>query len=157
MPFSWQIALAILGIVSALIGLCWLRNAEAEVRSLRLAVLGKRTDVRGAALNRTIAAENAKLVAKGIDQGALFLQGGHRLIADVTFAILQLMPSTRDSAAAARERHDAIAGNIYGAFRGISQHVGEKIAEDLQQQKPTKRAARLTRARRLTKSLKRPR
>ncbi|MBX3723682.1 MAG: hypothetical protein KF713_17685 [Turneriella sp.] len=157
MQFSWEIALALGGVVSALIGIRWLRNAEAEVRSLRLAVLGKRTDVRGAALNRTIAAENAKLVAKGIDQGTLFLQGGHRLIADVTFAILQLMPSTRDSAAAARERHDEIAGNIYGAFRGISQHVGEKIAEDLQQQKTQKRAPRLARARRIAKSLKRRR
>lgn len=113
-----------------------MRTAEKQLRKVRLAALDLRIRLRTRELNATLVAENAKLVGKGIDQGSLYLETGHRVVSEVTFGLLQLFPATRGRAQQIKETHNAISEGIYGAFREINKHVGGTIAEGLKQAHP---------------------
>jgi len=120
-----------------------LRAAEKELRAVRLAALDLRLRLRTRELNATLVAENAKLIGKGIDQGSLYLETGHRVVSEVTFGLLQLFPATRGRAQQIKDTHNAISQGIYGAFREINKHVGGSIAEGLKQTTPrVKKAAK---------------
>lgn len=140
MKIEIEIAAAAFGIFTALVIIARLKHAEARVRSLRLEVMDRKTTVRAADLNAILLAENAQLVAKGIDQGSLIMQGSHKVISEVTFGLLQLFPVTREHAKIVRETHNMISEGLYGAFREVSKHVGGNIAAKLKEGKPkTKR------------------
>lgn len=132
--------LSLTGIGFALLLISRLRQAEATTRLTRLAALDMRISGRTRDLNAILIAENAKLIAKGIDQGSLYLETGHRVVSEVTFGLLQLFPSTRGHAQRIKETHNAISQGIYGAFREINKHIGGSIADGLKNTKPgTKR------------------
>jgi len=131
-------ACTLCGILLALVMIFRFRAAEASVRGIRLTVLQQRTSHQAKRLSRIIAAENTRLVAKGIDQGSLFLQGSHRVISEITFGILKLFPATQGFAQGAKETHDLVSEGLYGAFRQVSEHVGKNIAENLKKPKPRK-------------------
>ncbi len=147
MEIKIQIAAAALGILGALWTLNRLKHAEARVRALRLEVMDRKTTIRAAELNAILLAENAKLVAKGIDQGSLIMQGGHKVLSEVTFGLLQLFPVTREHAKIVKDTHNLISEGLYGAFREVSRQVGGNIAEKLKEAKPQKRRAVLARKR----------
>jgi len=115
------------------------RKSERRLRALRLDALELRMQLRGAALNKILIGENGKLVARGIDQGSLFIETGHRVVSEVTFGLLQLFPTTRGRAYQIRETHNAISQGIYGAFREINRQVGGSIAEGLRKGRPAKK------------------
>ena len=123
-----------------------LRAAERELRAVRLAALDLRLRLRTNELNATLVAENARLIGKGIDQGSLYLETGHRVVSEVTFGLLQLFPATRGRAQQIKETHNAISQGIYGAFREINKHVGGSIAEGLKQAAPRIKKAAKTKA-----------
>lgn len=124
------------GIGVALLLIANLRKAGMSVRAGRLAVLDARMQVSTKKLNAILAAENAQLVAKGIDQGSLFLQAGHRVVSEVTFGLLQLFPSTRGHAQQIKDVHHAISSGIYSTIREINKQVGSNIADSLKNTKP---------------------
>lgn len=128
---------SLLTVCAAVLTLTLLRRAEKMLRGVRLETLSLRSNAKALLLARLLAAENTRLVAKGIDQGSLFLQGSHRAISDVAFAFLELLPSTRGSATVARETHNLISAGLYGVFREVNRHVGEKIASDIEKKNKT--------------------
>ncbi|MBS0618930.1 MAG: hypothetical protein JSR44_12125 [Spirochaetes bacterium] len=131
-----QIYLLIATVGAAIYLIHVLRRARNFNRSVRLETLELTAALKGTELGKILLAENAKLIARGIDQGALFLQGGHRVISDVTFGILQLLPATRKHAKIVEETYNFISTGIYGAFREINRHVGGNIAEKIKSAKP---------------------
>jgi hypothetical protein len=140
----FTLVLACIGISGAAILIARMARAERRLRSLRLSTLETRTRRRAQQLNAILVAENAKLVAKGIDQGSILMQGGHRLISDVTFALLDLIPATRAHARVVRETHNLVSTGLYGAFREINRQVTGRLAEKRERpkaarKKPTKR------------------
>lgn len=147
MALSLQIALAAFGVAAALMIIGRIRHAEARVRALRLEVMDRKTTAQAAKLNAILLAENARLVAKGIDQGSLIMQGGHRLLSEVTFGLLQLFPVTREHAKIVRDTNNLIGEGLFGAFREVSKQVGGNIAEKLKEAKPQKRRTGLARKR----------
>ncbi len=152
--------LSLTGIGFAMLLIARLRVAEMTTRATRLTALDMRIHLRTRDLNAILVAENAKLVAKGIDQGSLYLETGHRVVSEVTFGLLQLFPATRGRAQTIRDTHNAISTGIYGAFREINKHIGGSIAEGLKNapapaQKKSTSAVKRVRARvkkRLNKS-----
>lgn len=128
--------LASIGIAAAAILLGRMARSERRLRSLRLSALDLRTRSSAQKLNAILVAENAKLVAKGIDQGTILMQGGHRAISDVTFALLDLIPATRAHAKMVRETHNLISTGLYGAFREINRHVTDRVADNIAKPKP---------------------
>ncbi len=133
------IALSLAGTVFVVFLGAAMRKSEQRLRALRLDALELRMQLRGAALNKILIGENAKLVARGIDQGSLFIETGHRVVSEVTFGLLQLFPTTRGRAHQIRETHNAISQGIYGAFREINRQVGGSIAEGLRKERPAKK------------------
>jgi hypothetical protein len=107
-----ETGLGLAGICAALILILVLRQARVEVRSLRLAVLAERSHAQNIRLGKILIAENAKLVAKGVDHGALFLNAGQRTVANLTYGILELIPATREKARTVREKHMQIGEGI---------------------------------------------
>lgn len=135
-----SIALSLAGTAVVVCLAAALRTAERRLRALRLNCLEMRMQLRAAALNKILIGENAKLVARGIDQGSIFIETGHRVVSEVTFGLLQLFPATRGRAHQIRETHNAISQGIYGVFREINRQVGGSIAEGLKNPKlPTKK------------------
>lgn len=153
MTLSLQIALAALGVAAALFIIGRIRHAEARVRALRLEVMDRKTTAQAAKLNAILLAENARLVAKGIDQGSLIMQGGHKVLSEVTFGLLQLFPVTREHAKIVKDTHNLISEGLYGAFREVSKQVGGNIADKLKEAKPKKRRTGLARKRARAKKL----
>lgn len=147
MAISLQLALAALGIAAALFVIGRIRHAEARVRALRLEVMDRKTTAQAAKLNAILLAENARLVAKGIDQGSLIMQGGSKVLSEVTFGLLQLFPVTREHAKIVKDTHNLISEGLFGAFREVSKQVGGNIAEKLKVAKPQKRRIGLARRR----------
>lgn len=145
MSLSLQLALAALGVAAALFIIGRIRHAEARVRALRLEVMDRKTTAQAAKLNAILLAENARLVAKGIDQGSLIMQGGHKVLSEVTFGLLQLFPVTREHAKIVKDTHNLISEGLFGAFREVSRQVGGNIAEKLKEAKPKKRRTGLAR------------
>ena len=133
--------LAGIGLAAAVILLGRMARSERQLRSLRLSALDLRTRSRAQQLNATLLAENAKLVAKGIDQGSILMQGGHRLISDVTFALLDLIPATRAHARVVRETHNLVSTGLYGALREINRQVTDRVAENLEKPKTAHKKA----------------
>lgn len=136
MAISLQIAIAGLGVAVALFIIGRIRHAEARVRALRLEVMDRKTTAQAAKLNAILLAENARLVAKGIDQGSLIMQGGHKVLSEVTFGLLQLFPVTREHAKIVKDTHNLISEGLYGAFRVVSKQVGDNIAESIKAEQP---------------------
>lgn len=126
---------SLLTICAAFATLALLRKGEKFVRGLRLETLALRSNVKALTLAKVLAAENTRLVAKGIDQSSLLLQGSHRAISDVAFAFLELLPQTRGSLSVARETHNIVSAGLYGVFREVNRHVGEKIASNIERKK----------------------
>jgi|GEM_PF-3508992 len=147
MAISLQLALAALGIAAALFVIGRIRHAEARVRALRLEVMDRKTTAQAAKLNAILLAENARLVAKGIDQGSLIMQGGSKVLSEVTFGLLQLFPVTREHAKIVKDTHNLISEGLFGAFREVSKQVGGNIAEKLKEATPQKRRIGLARKR----------
>lgn len=147
MHLSLQIAVAAAGIAVALYIAGRIRHAEARVRALRLEVMDRKTTAQAAKLNAILLAENARLVAKGIDQGSLIMQGGSKVLSEVTFGLLQLFPVTREHAKIVKDTHNLISEGLFGAFREVTKQVGGNIAEKLKEAKPKKRRSGLARKR----------
>lgn len=129
------VSISLAGIGLAALALLGLRQSERRLRAVRLQILGLRLQLQTRELNKTLIAENAKLVARGIDQGSLFIEKGHRVVSEVTFGLLQLFPATRGRAQQIKETHNAISQGIYGAFREINRQVGGSIAEGIKNAK----------------------
>lgn len=147
MHLSLQIAVAAAGIAVAFYIAGRIRHAEARVRALRLEVMDRKTTAQAAKLNAILLAENARLVAKGIDQGSLIMQGGSKVLSEVTFGLLQLFPVTREHAKIVKDTHNLISEGLFGAFREVTKQVGGNIAEKLKEAKPKKRRSGLARKR----------
>ncbi len=126
------------GIAASIILLRRMARSERRLRSVRLSALDLRTRSRAQQLNAILVAENARLVAKGIDQGTILLKDGHRAISEVTFALLDLIPATRAHAKMVRETHNLISTGLYGAFREINRHVTDRVADNMAQPKPNR-------------------
>jgi len=127
-----EILLATFGIAAAGILVLSFRQSLAEARALRLAILAQRSRLQNIRLGKILVAENAKLVAKGVDHGALFLNAGASTVANLTYGILELIPATRGKARSVREKHMEIGEGITGALRAVNKHVGDRIAENIQ-------------------------
>jgi len=140
-----QIYLLVAVVGAALYLIYALHRAQNTVRTARLDTLELTAALKGTELGKILLAENAKLIARGIDQGAFFLQGGQRVISDVTFGILQLLPATRKHAKIVEETYNLISTGIYGAFREINRHVGGNVAEKLKSAKPKTPAKKIKR------------
>lgn len=136
MNVTLQIICACIAGIAALWLIGRLRHSEARVRALRLEVMDRKSTARAAQLNAILLAENAKLVAKGIDQGSLIMQGGHKVLSEVTFGLLQLFPVTREHAKIVRDTHNLISEGLYGAFRQVSKQVGNNIAASIKAERP---------------------
>lgn len=128
--------LSLSGIGAALLLVARLSLADRNLRNLRLSAFDLRLRENTRRLNALLVAENAKLIAKGIDQGSILLQGGHRALADVTLGILQLFPATREHARIVRDTHNLISDGLYGVFREVNRQIGGSIAENLKNAKP---------------------
>ncbi len=114
--------------------------------------MDRKTTAQAAKLNAILLAENARLVAKGIDQGSLIMQGGHKVLSEVTFGLLQLFPVTREHAKIVKDTHNLISEGLYGAFRVVSKQVGDNIAESMKAERPaTKKKSGMPRRKKLLK------
>lgn len=126
------------GILFALMLTALLKKSRARVRSLRLQILAERSAMQNTRLGQLLVAENTKLIGKGIDQGAMFLNAGHKTVSSLTYGILELFPATRGKSREIREKHMQITDGITQAFRAVNKHVGERIAEGIKEAKPAK-------------------
>ncbi len=147
MNLTLQIICAGTGTLAALWLIGRLRHSEARVRALRLEVMDRKSTARAAQLNAILLGENAMLVAKGIDQASLIMQGGHKVLSEVTFGLLQLFPVTREHAKIVKDTHNLISAGLYGAFREVSKQMGGNIAGKLKEGKPKKRRSGFARKR----------
>lgn len=136
------IFIAIAGVLFALTIIPVLKKSRARVRSLRLQILAERSAMQNTRLGQLLVAENTKLIGKGIDQGTLFINAGHRTVSNLTYGLLELFPATRGKSREIREKHMQISEGITQAFRAVNKHVGERIAEGIGKAKPHKKAAK---------------
>lgn len=149
------IYISVAGILFALMLIPVLKKSRARIRSLRLQILAERSTIQNHRLSQLLVAENAKLIGKGIDQGAMFLNAGHKTVSDLTYGLLELFPATRGKAREIREKHMQISEGIAQAFRAVNKHVGERIAEGIKNPRRAKKGKKPSRPqvkRRLKKS-----
>ncbi|HRP69070.1 MAG TPA: hypothetical protein PLY93_06025, partial [Turneriella sp.] len=136
MTIELLVFFALVGLILCTLFFLFLRKKEAQVRRFRREIFLKKTALKGAAFAQLLKAENTQLIAHGIDQSALFVRGGHRLVSDVTFGLMRLIPATREQARAAKDVHDFISDSLYGALRIINEQIGGSIAQNIKMVKP---------------------
>lgn len=135
------LCVAAIGVAGTAVLVMRMSRAERRLRSLRLSAFELRIRRRTQQLDAILVAENARLVARGIDQGSILMQGGHRLISEVTFALLDRIPATRTRARAVREAHNLVSAGLYGAVREINRQVTGRMAASLQEPAASRRSS----------------
>ena len=108
----------------------------------RLAATGElllRSELRLAELRRVhegqLDLEDAQLLVEG---GTRMVQGVHRGIASIPFAILEAIPPTRPATVVVRVAHDLIAGSVYGAISLVNRGVGRALRGTAADPRPKK-------------------